>query len=276
MSTWLLQLTKESLCFFPQQLDRAAVAVPALRLCAAVMQLCSRCADQIPLAGAAPPPTSLEQLLFAAFTAGQAVCAAWDLNEEDFDQHLSDSAHAVRAISMLLLIPTVCLEDFYQDTPQIPDSSAACSKKAKTTLTLQVNTSLASWQFACTHEAELPAVQQAALQELGCSGRALMHAAGHVLTPVMTSHVVMKLCQALLYGAKHTVTRAETLRARLDGHSHTQQLTLAETLSSASRDDPPSSSPLLPCAPLFWLLPTVLLQYADKLPCSDPDFALLQ
>lgn len=46
LSTWLLLLTKECLCLFSQQLHRAAVAVPALRLCAAVMQLCSRCAEQ--------------------------------------------------------------------------------------------------------------------------------------------------------------------------------------------------------------------------------------
>lgn len=83
--------------------------------------------------------------MFEAFTAGQAVCAAWDLNEEDFDPSLSSSADAVRAIAMLLLVPTVCPEDFYQGNPQIPDSSAARSNKAKTRLTLRANTSLASW-----------------------------------------------------------------------------------------------------------------------------------
>jgi hypothetical protein len=273
ISTWLLLLARESLCFFPQQLNRAAIAVPVLRLSAAAMQLCSRCADQVP-AGAAPPPTALEQLLLIAFTAGQAVCAACDHNTEDFDPAVSASADALRAISMLLLVPTVCPEDFYQEAPQIPDCSAAHSKKVKVRLAVRANTSLASWQFACAHESELPAAQQQALRELGCSGRAFMYVAGHALTPVMHSSTVLHLCQALLCVAKHSASSTKASRERLDSFSRRQQLVLAGALSSANNDTPPSDSPMLPCAPLFWLLPTVLLQWADKQPASGPDFTL--
>jgi hypothetical protein len=275
ISTWLLVLARVSLHYFPQQLNRAAVAVPALRLCAAVMQLCSRCADKLP-AGAAPPPTALEQMLLLAFKAGQAVCAAWDHNTEDFDPAVSSSADALRAISMLLLVPTVCPEGFFQEAPQIPDCSAAHSKKAKLRLAVRATTSLAAWQFACAHESELPAAQQQALQLLGCSGRAFMYVAGHLLTPVMHSYTVLCLCQALHCVVKHTATTTQASRAGLSSFSRTQQLSLAETLCSASVDAPPSDSPMLPCAPLFWRMPIVLLQWADKQPTSGPDFSIQQ
>ena len=165
-------------------------------------------------------------------------------------------------------------QDFYQESPQIPDCSAAHSKKAKVRLAVRANTSLASWQFACTHESELPAAQQQALQELGCSGRVFMYVAGHALTPVMNSSTVLHLCQALLCIVKHSASSTKASRRRLDTLSRRQQLALAETLSSASKDTPPSDSPMLPCAPLFWLLPIVLLQWADKQPASGPDFTL--
>jgi hypothetical protein len=212
--------------------------------------------------------------MLIAFTAGQAVCAAWDHDAEDFDPAVSASADALRAISMLLLVPTVCPEDFFQEAPQVPDCSAAHSKKAKVRLAVRANTSLASWQFACTHESELPAAQQQALQELGCSGRVFMYVAGHALTPVMNSSTVLHLCQALLCVAKHSASSTKASRERLDSFSRRQQLVLAGALSSANNDTPPSDSPMLPCAPLFWLLPTVLLQWADKQPASGPDFTL--
>jgi hypothetical protein len=48
---------------------------------------------------------------------------------------------------------------------------------------INANSNLASWHFACTHASELPAAQQQALQELGCSGRVFMYVAAHTLTP---------------------------------------------------------------------------------------------
>lgn len=77
LSAWLLQLASTCLHVWPQHVDRAALAVPVLRLCAVVMQHCSSCAELLP-AGIADPPTALEQHMLAAFTSGQAVCAAWN------------------------------------------------------------------------------------------------------------------------------------------------------------------------------------------------------
>lgn len=45
VSTSLLTLVQHKVLLWPQLLDRAAVATPALRLCAAVMQNCCCCAD---------------------------------------------------------------------------------------------------------------------------------------------------------------------------------------------------------------------------------------
>jgi hypothetical protein len=80
---------------WPQLLDMAVVAVPALRLCTSLMQHCCRCADLLPRANAAAPPTALEQAAATAFDACAVVGMAWG--------RISEAAHG-----LCVIIPRCC------------------------------------------------------------------------------------------------------------------------------------------------------------------------
>jgi hypothetical protein len=263
----LLLLVRSSLRIWQQQLGRQALAVSTMRLCAAVLQHSSRCADMYP-ADAPSPPSGLQQLASSAWVAGQAVCAAWNLDHETLPTSLLRSPDALRAVSMLLLVATICPEDFSQKTPNSSDGSSAAhssGKKIIFQLNMKADSSLASWQFACAHASELPAAQQQALQELGCSGRVFMYVAGHALTPHLSTRTVVNISEVYLQIARHQAEQVWAARPLLQQPQ--QQRKLAKALAAkAKANAPPSNSPMLPCAPLFWLMPVVLLQWGDRQP----------
>lgn len=85
------------------------------------------------------------------------------------------------------------------------DSSSVERRRGRIVVKVNINanSNLASWHFACTHASELPAAQQQALQELGCSGRVFMYVAAHTLTPHLSTKNVLHISLVYLQIARH-------------------------------------------------------------------------
>lgn len=270
---WLLKLASYVLACCPRELDMAAAGLATLGLCRAVLQHCSRRADLIP-PDAATPPTALEQFMSMAWAAGLATCSAWQWHTESLDPVVLQSTDAMRTICMLLLVPTICPEYCQQEPPQLPNSLSGILQVVRRNNQRLLSdsskkASLAAWQFACTHAPQLPELQQQALQMLGCSGRACMYLAGHNLKLTMQPESVGILANAYLKMAQGTGLLDQRM-------GKAEQRRLAEALSEFEEGDPPpSSSPMTPCAPLLWLMPTILLQWVSKQPQDRPQFAVL-
>jgi hypothetical protein len=126
-----------------------------------------------------------------------------------------------------------------------------------------ITSSQAAWQYACSHQSDLSELQQQALQVLGCgSGRALMYAAGYVLRPLINSNRFEEVTNAYLQLAEHWPPLPQ-----LDQTQQFQQFT--EALAQHKEGDcPPCGSRLLPCASLLWLVPALLLEWAQKQPAD--------
>jgi hypothetical protein len=124
-----------------------------------------------------------------------------------------------------------------------------------------IRKSKAAWQYACSNQSELSQLQQQTLQELGCSGRALMYAAGHVLHPLMNSNTFDQATNALQQLAQHSAPLP-----RLDVNNEMQQFLLftVDLVQYKEGDSPPCGSRLLRCAALLWLAPAVLLEWLQQ------------
>ena len=265
----LLELVNHCLTIWPHQVDTAAIGVPALRLCAAAFQHCSRCADALPAAAAAP--TALEQLMVSAWSTAHATRVALTSQQEGaLDPSVLRSPDAVRAFCMLLVMGTVALRpgdaDVLREAAQrsattLPAAAGSSDPRVQVVENCWSEASVAAsqvaWQAACARESSLSTAQQQALQQLGCSGRALLWVTGHALAPFTSvgysgGAVLTTVGSMLMYGGKPLVMQQDS--STLDQPQQMRQL--AGALSQLQpRDSPPCGSPLLPCAALLWLMP---------------------
>jgi hypothetical protein len=266
----LLLLLQSSLNLWPQLVDEAAVFLPALRTSTAVLQYCSRCADLVSPDG--PAPAALEELMLAACSLIKGVCAVWkkqvyELHGDGVAAWALKGQHpiALQAISMLSIAVTLCPQSWVIGTPAADNSDYTRYQVSQVPLhTPDSRTaSQAAWQYACTHQSDLSELQQQALQALGCSsGRGLLYVAQHGLRSILTSSTA-----TALLGATHCISMQWAMHwpslPQLDQPQQVQQL--AEGLAQLKEGDrPPCGSPLLPCAPLLWLMPAVMLEWAQK------------
>lgn len=179
----------------------------------------------------------------------------------------------MRAVCMLLLLPILCPRESFQESPDLLSSIEMRNKHQNQLLSdmkQRGSTSLDAWQAAQQHVSDLSAAQQQALQELGCSGKLFTLMAGNMLAPMMNTNTVLGMSNVYMMMANH-----KTPSLQLDKPDEVCKL--AKALSTVPEDavatsSPPGTSPMLPCAALFWLMPAVLLQWAATQSASGPHF----
>ena len=275
-ATRLLQLCA-TLVTSPHQVDKAAVALPTTQLCVAAMQYGSCIANRVSVDGPAPV-CSARYLMNEALVGVVAVCSAWEqVDEEDRGAVAASivSPEALQAMAMSLLTTSVLAAGASK-----PSSSSRASSSSSASSTTQAvnldtpapaNPSQVAWQIACTHQSDVSVLQQQALQELGCTSRALMYAAWREVPVNLDS----KLYHTFRLASDGFIRLTEHQPSMPDLDKPQQLPQLAESLAQLREgDSPPCGSRLLPCAALLRLVPAVLLEWLQKQAADGPTVGL--
>jgi hypothetical protein len=111
------------------------------------------------------------------------VCFSWEQQGQDLHPAVFAASFgypaALQAVSMLLLVQTLPGVGMQSSTKTASTASSAASTSSPCAHNTPSHNSAsqAAWEFACSHESDISALQQQVLQELGCSSRGLMYAA---------------------------------------------------------------------------------------------------